>query len=257
MKSLLSALALAVALLAASVASGGDENRYDLLSRMLVPFLDVVVKTTTHPNRAMQLTASLEQLTGVPPALIGSKAELAVEYPDKVRLHGPILGEDVTVCRHGQEVWAYPGSKITPLLEAAGKKKKLPKLDPKFQLESFSLPIPEKQLVFLPALFQIKDVGSEPLGGEPCRVLDLFLMPELVKALKSPGWAARVWVRPDARPERLSVAKPGWNIVVRFEQVEFSPSLPEGTWRPTPEQAGDVIALDPAHYEQLLQTLVQ
>lgn len=257
MKSLLSLVAPAVVFLAIPLARGAEENRYDLLSKMLVPFLNVVVKTTSNPNRAVQLTGRLEQMTDVPPELIGSKAELALEYPDKVRLHAPVLGEDITICRHGQEVWAYPASKIGPLLEAAAKKKKLPKLDPKFQLEPFSLPIPEKQLVVLPALFQVKEIGSEPLGGEPCRVMDLFLMPELVKALKAPGWAARVWVRPDARPARLSVAKPGWNVVVRFEQVEFSPSLPETTWQPAPEQSADLLKLDPAHYDQLIQTMMR
>jgi hypothetical protein len=180
-----------------------------------------------------------------------------MEYPDKVRLRAPVLGEDVTICRHGQEVWAYPASKIQPLLDEAAKKKKLPKLDSKFQLQPFSVPIPEKELVFLPALFQVKEIGTEPLGGEPCRVMDLFLMPELVKALKAPGWAARVWIRPDTKPARISVAKPDWNVVVRFEQVEFSPSLPESTWQPTAEQAGDILKLDAPHYEQLLETIVK
>jgi len=257
MKFALTPLLLATALLTAPLATAEEENRYDILSKMLLPFLNVVVKTTTNPNRAMQLTASLEQMTNVPPAFIGSKAELALQYPDKVRLHGPIFGEDAIVCRHGQEVWAYPASKLRPLLEAAAKAKKLPKLDPKAQFEPFGLPIPEKQLVFLPALFQIKDVGTESLGGEPCRVLDLFLMPELVKSLKTSNWAARVWARPDNRPARLSVAKPGWNVVVRFQQVDFSPTLPDSTWQPTPEQAGDLLTLDAPHYQQLLEALVQ
>lgn len=222
-----------------------------------MPFVNVFAKTTTNPNRAFQLTAQLEQMTGVPSALIGSKAELALEYPDKLRLRAPVLGEDVTICRRGQELWAYPASKIEPLLQAAAAAKKLPKPDPKFRLEPFALPIPEKQLIWLPALFQIKDIGSEPLDGQPCRVLDLFLMPELAKSLKAQGWAARVWVRGDAKPARLAVAKPEWNLVVRFERVEFSPSLPETTWQPTSEQAADVLKLDAARYQQLLGTLVK
>jgi hypothetical protein len=250
-------LVLLAALLTAPAVSRGQENRYDILSRLLLPFVNVLAKHTTNPNRALQLTALLEQMTDVPAPLIGSKAELALEYPDKLLLRAPILGEEITICRRGQELWAYPASKIEPLLEAAAVRKKLPKRDPKYQLQPFALPIPERQLVFLPALFQIKDVGSESLDGEPCRVLDLFLMPELAKSLKAPGWAARVWARPNATLARLSVAKPGWNIVVRFERVAFSPTLPAATWEPTSEQAGDVLLLDPQRYQQLLETLVK
>jgi hypothetical protein len=233
------------------------ENRYDLLGQMLLPFVNVFAKATTNPNRALQMTARLEQMTGVPPTLIGSKAELALEYPDKVRLRAPVLGEDVTICRRGQEVWAYPASKLQPLIEAAAAAKKLPKLDKKFRLVPFALPIPEKQLVFLPVLFQVNEIGAEPLDGENCRVLDLFLMPELAKSLKAKDWASRVWARPNAKPARLSVAKGDWNVVVRVEQLEFSPTLPASTWEPTAEQAADVLQLDAPRYQQLLESLVK
>jgi len=103
----------------------------------------------------------------------------------------------------------------------------------------------------------VKDVGSEPLDGETGRVIDLFLMPELARSLKAQGWAARAWVNGDAKPVRISVAKPGWMIVVRFEHLEFAPKLPESTWEPTSDQAGDVLKLDPARYQQLLGTLVK
>ena len=114
-----------LALLAAS--ARGEENRYDLLGRMLMPFLNVFAKSTTNPNRAMSFTLKLEQMTDLPPGLAGSRAEVAVEYPDKLRLHGPVLGEDVTICRKGQELWAFPGSKVEALLSAAAAAKKLPK----------------------------------------------------------------------------------------------------------------------------------
>lgn len=248
-------LALALALLIPSVRA--EENRYDLIGRTLLPFVNVLAKTTTNPNRAVSFTAKLEQMTDLPPDLAGSHAEVALEYPDKLRLRGPIMGEDITICRKGQEVWAYPGSKVEALLSAAAAAKKLPKPDPKFRLQPFSLPVPEKDFVFVPVLFQVKDVGSEPVDGEACRVLDVFLMPQLEHSLKAQGWGSRAWINGDARPVRISVAKPGWMIVVRFEHIEFTPKLPDSTWEPTSDQVSDILKLDPIRYQQLLGTLVK
>jgi hypothetical protein len=245
-----------VALLLA-VPARAEENRYDLLSRMLTPFVNVLAKSTSNPNRAVSFTLKLEKMTDLPAGMEGSQADVALEYPDKLRLHGPVMGEDVTICRHGQELWAFPGSKVEALLKTAAAEKKLPKLDPKFRLEPFQLPLPDQDFVLLPALFEIKDIGSEPLDGEPCRVMDLFLMPQLARSAKAQGWGARVWIRGDAKPARISVAKPGWMVVVHFDHLEFAPKLPDSTWEPTSEQAGDVLKLDPARYQQLLGTLVR
>ncbi len=250
-------LVLCAALLAPTGRLRAEENRYDVLGKLLMPFVNVFAKNTKNPHRALQLTARLELLSGLPPALLGSRVELEVEYPDKLRLRGPVLGEEVTLCRRGQEVWAYPGSRITALLEVANAGKKLPKTDPKAKLPPFALPFPEKQLVLLPALFQVKDVGAESLDEDPCRVLDLHLMPELAKSLREKNWAARVWVRADGTPARLSVARTGWQIAVRFERVVFPKTLPPETWQPTAEQAADVLQLDPARYGQLLDALVK
>ena len=248
---------LLIVLALVTVSARAEENRYDLLGRMLMPFVNVFAKTTSNPNRAMSFNLRLEQMTDMPPELAGSHVEFALEYPDKLRLHGPVMGEDITICRKGNELWAYPGSKVEALLNAAAEKKKLPRVDPKFQLHPFELPIPEKELVFLPALFQIKDVGSESLDGDPCRVMDVYLMPQLVRSLKADGWGARAWINGNAKPVRISVAKPGLMIVVRFENVQFTPKLPASTWDPTSEQAGDVLKLEPKRYMQLLNSLVK
>ncbi|HEY3901278.1 MAG TPA: hypothetical protein VGM54_21900 [Chthoniobacter sp.] len=252
-----SSFRLLAALLFLTASTQAQDNRYDLLGRMLMPIVNVFAKNTSNPNRALSCTLKLEQMTDLPAALVGSQAELAVEYPDKMRLRAPILGEDITVCRHGEELWTYPGSKVEAVLKAAAEQKKLPKLNSKFRLEPFSLPIPEKELVFLPTLFQAKDVGSEPLDGVTCRVIDIYLMPELARALKAQGWGARVWIQPDAKPARISVAKPGWMAVVHFDQLQFAPKLPESTWEPTSEQAADVLKLDPARFQQLLGAIVK
>ena len=234
-----------LALLLACAPAPAAENKYDVLAKALMPFVNVFARQTQHPMRAMQLAVRLESMTDLPEPLAGTRAELALEYPDKLRLRGPVLGEMLTLCRRGQELWIAPAS--------AAAKAKLPPEDPSFRLGPFALPVPEKQLVFLPALFRVADAGAESIDGEACRVLDLRLMPELERSLKAPGWSARVWVRPDGKPARLVVQKPGWQIAVRFERVEFFQALPASTWQPAP----DAMQLTPGRYRQLLEALVK
>jgi hypothetical protein len=196
-------------------------------------------------------------MTDLPPAFAGSTADLALQYPDKIKLHVPLLGDDITLCRNGQELWAYPGAKVDALLKQGKFEKKSSSADSNAPLGPFQLPIPEKEMVLIPVIFKVKDVGTETLDDSRCRVLDLYLMPELAHSLKAEGWASRVWVRENGVPARVSFAKPGWQIAVRFQHVEFSPILPAETWQPTAEQAGDVLKLDPARFRQLLGGLVK
>ena len=233
------------------------ENKYDVLAKALTPFVNVFAKQTKNPNRALRLAVRLESMTDLPEAFAGARAELALEYPDKVRLHGPVLGEELTIVRRGQTLWVAPGSAADAALKAAVSAKKLPPEDHTFRLEPFTLPVPEKQLVFLPTLFRVQDAGSELLDGELCRVLDLQLVPEAARSLKEPGWSARLWVRADGKPARLTVQRPAWQIAVRLESVEFSKALPETTWEPSSEEAGDVLEVSPARYQQLLKALVK
>ncbi|MGB8166046.1 MAG: hypothetical protein WCF18_01040 [Chthoniobacteraceae bacterium] len=246
-------LLLATAFLATPAARAA-ENRYDILGKLLAPFINVLAKNTKNPNRAMALTAKLERLTGAPAEVLGTTVELALQYPDRLLIHGPILGEDLTVCRDRQQVWVTPSAKVKALLELATAQKKLPKPDPAAQLEPFQLPVPEKQLVFLPVLFKVADAGSETVDGEDCRVLDVGLMPELEKSLKDKGWSARVWVRPNYRPARLVLTRPGWELALKFDKVEFAPKLPETTWQAPAE---DVLTLDAPRFRQLMQAIVK
>ena len=238
----------------AVVPAGAAENKYDVLGKTLVPFINVLAEKTKNPNRALSLAARIERLTGLPPELVGARAELDLQYPDRLRLRAPILGEPVTAVRKGQQLWATPGARLQAALDLAIAEKRVPKLDPKDRLEPFRLPLPQKQLVFLPALFEIGDAGFESLDGAECRVLHLALMPELDRQLEQRGWRARLWVRSDAKPARLVLTRPGWELAVRFERVEFAPRLPEATWEPP---ADDVLQLDAPRFQQLLRSIMK
>lgn len=232
------------------------ENKYDVLAKLLMPFASLLSENSRNAQRAVRFTAQLETMTNLPPALAGARAELALEYPDKLRLRGPVLGETLTICRDGQKLWVSPGSKAAALLQLAAADKRLPPADPKARLAPFRLPVPEKQLVFLPALFRVEDGGRDLVGDRECRVLGLQLAPELEQSLKAGGWSGRVWVGEKGAPLRLIVEQPGWEIAVRFERVEFSKSLPPSTWQPDAAESADVLKLTPAQYQQLLSVLL-
>lgn len=232
-----------------------EENRYDAFSKTITPFVGVFAKDRKSGDRALTLKVRIEQSSDLPVELNGVSAEIAVEMPDKIRLHGPLLGETFTLVREDEKIWIHPGAKARALLDAAVAGKELPDPEKKFKLSEFELPIPEKQLVFLAALFTLKDLGTETLDGVECRAMDVTLMPELMKSLKAEGWMGRIWIRPDYKPARLSLAKKGWHIVLRFEDVQFAKELPDETWEPSSAEAPDVLRLEPKEYSRFLRAI--
>ncbi|MEQ1859560.1 MAG: hypothetical protein ABMA13_06465 [Chthoniobacteraceae bacterium] len=232
-----------------------QENRYDAFSKTIMPFLGVIAKDGKSGNRAFTLKVRIEQSSDLPAELNGASAEIAVQMPDKLRLHGPLLGGTFTLVREDEKIWIAPGAKARALLDAAVAGKELPPAEKKFKLSEFELPFPEKQLVFLAALFTIKDLGSEMLDGVECRVMDVSLMPELAESIKAAGWTGRLWIRPDHTPARLTLAKKGWHIVLRFDDVKFAAELPDGTWEPSSAEAADVLRLEPKEYSRFLRAI--
>lgn len=231
------------------------DDRYEELGDVLKPFAALFTESESGADRALEMTIRIEQMTGLPAEMKDATAEIAVEHPDKVRVHGPVLGETVTLVRDGDRVWIHPGGKARSLLDGVVEGKELPPPDKKYKLTDFKLPIPANQLVFLPILFTVKDVGREPLDGAECRVMDLTLMPQLAKAVGAEGWVGRIWVKPDATPARLTLARSGWNVVMRFEKVAFSTALPASRWEPSAEEAGDVLELKPKEYSRFLRAI--
>jgi hypothetical protein len=165
-----------------------------------------------------------------------------------------MAGEILTVCRDGDALWATPGSKIQYLLEqvtaaVSEKKKKKRESEGAKLLGPMVLPVPRKDLVFLPILFQVADAGNETVGGAPCRVLDVQLMPQLAKGLHAEDWTGRMWVGADYRIARVALKGPDWSGTVAIDKLAFSPDLPEATFQP---QGTDVLRLTTGQFTELL-----
>ncbi len=227
------------------------DNPYDVIGKIFQPFWSVLLADTKSPNRAATLSLEMTEVSGRLPAdMKGATLKAAVQFPDKVRLEAPVLGEQFVVCRNGNEVWATPGKKVEFLISQFQVK---PKKNLKLSTPIF-LPVTAQQAIFLPALFAIvrPDVAEvESLNGEDCRVLTAGLMPELAKATKAEDFTGRIWVAAGYLPRRIEVQRSDFTAVVDIRDLRFAPSLPASTWLP-PEGTTDVYRTTPEMLEGLL-----
>jgi len=236
------ALLSALACLLFSPASA-RENEYDVLSKTLTPFEKLFARESGAAHRAVSADLVLADMTNASAVPPGCQLHVALETPDKVFLTGPIMGKQIAACRNGKDIWGFPGAQMAAMLGPGGGEP--PPDGSKIVLDDIVLPIPQKQLVFLPILFQVKDAGDETVDGETCTVLDVALLPQLAASLKVPGWTARLWVRPDYKPAKIDLAKTGWHIAVLVKKLDFTPALPADAWQPTDAQKSDVVHLKP------------
>jgi outer membrane lipoprotein-sorting protein len=245
------AVLLSLAPLAQAQEAPPRDNPYDVIAKIFQPIWGVLLAETKSPNRAATLTLEMTDVTGrLPGAMKGAALKAAVQFPDKVRLEAPVMGEQFTVCRNGNEVWATPGKKVEFLVSQFQVK---PKKNVKLTTPIF-LPITAQQAIFLPALFAISrpDVAEvETVGGEDCRVLTAGLMPELARATKAEDFQGRVWVAAGYVPRRMEITRQDFTAVVDIKDLRFVPSLPASTWEP-PAGVTDVYRTTPEMLEGLL-----
>jgi hypothetical protein len=209
-------------------------NPYDVLGRVFQPFTNVLLSGGARPEKAMHLAMRISAVEGrLPQQFVGATLKAWVESPDKLRLDAPVFGEDFTVVRNGNEVWATPGDKIEFLLNHFKTK---PPPSPKNNTP-LSVPITAQQAIFLVALFDVdnRDVAEiEALGNEEFRIITAGLQNELAVAAKADDFRASLWIDHTHRPRRIEIKRRDFSTVVDFLQVSFSPTLPAETWS-TPE----------------------
>ncbi len=227
-----------------------SENRYDIIGKVFRPFWSVLLAGGQDADRAASLRITMNEVTGrLPKEFQGATLDAAVEFPDKVKLVAPVLGEEMTVCRNGAQVWATPGEKVEFLLKQF--KLKLPKPTAKANTPLF-LPITAQQAIFLPAVFIMEDGKVfKDLNGESCRVISGRLVPELDSVTKAPDFRASLWIAAGYLPRRVDVIRRDFTASVAISDLKFAPSFPASMWQPPPGVT-DVYRTTPDVLEQLL-----
>jgi hypothetical protein len=244
-----------LAALATAAPAPAADTGYDVVAGVLTPFLGLFAEKGKGA-RAVSMTLRVEEAAGLPPELVGAEAEIALEPPNRFKVTAPFFAQRMTLCRNGQTVWVYPGSALKALLENPEIAAKLPKPNRGFKLAPFRLPLPAKQLVFLPALFQVREAPAATIDGVAYPGVDLKLMPELARSLKIADWSGTVWVDEEKRPVRIALVRRETRVVVRFARLSFARALPAQTWAPAAPEQGDVMLVPPARYDQLLRAIL-
>ncbi len=254
MKALLTCLTIVLISSSLRAQEPPTENRYDIIGKVFAPFWSVLLAGGEGRDKAASLKIVMREVTGrLPKEFEGATLDAAVQFPDKVKLVAPVLGERMTVCRNGDEVWAVPGAKIEYLLKQFADV--LPRPTEKANTPLF-LPITAQQAVFLPALFVMEDGKVfEDLNGESTRVLSGGLMPELAKAAKAEDFRASIWVAAGYYPRQIKVVQKSFTATVGIEDLKFAPALPRTVWEPAPGET-DVYRTTPDVLEQLLFVLM-
>jgi len=250
---------LALALAGRVEAQESPENPYDVLGKALMPIASVFApddEGEVAPH-GLVLDAHLLEASKLPPELQNQAVHVAVMTPGSVLVQAPIAGQILTVCRDGDSLWATPGSKLQALLDQAPageptKKKKKHKEEAAKLLGPLVLPVTQKELVFLPVLFQVEDGGSEAVAGAPCRVLDVQLMPQLARSVHGEDWTARLWVGADYGIVQIALKGPDWSGTVAIDKLAFPAELPDATFQP---QGTDVLKLTAEQFLDLMGRL--
>jgi len=229
------------------------ENRYDVLSKMITPMAGVLLGGTQTGDRALTLKATVDQVAGrLPQVIKGATFTAKIQYPGRIRVEAPVMGETLTVCRDGDQVWAVPGAKIQFLL---GQFKQKPHLQPK-NAAPLQLPFSAQQAVLLPALFQLQHSQEvADIGGSSCRIISGGLIPEVAKAANAEDFSAKLWICSEYVPKRIDIRRSDFAMSFLIGELTYCPEFPASTWQP-PVGAKDIYRCDAAQLQQLLYVLM-
>lgn len=242
-------------LLLAAVMAGNAalaaENRYDLFARALAPAIALFAKDTQNDGSALSLELTLQSVKkeGLPSAfteLVAGKTgapgtiKVVLQPPDRMLLEIPFQGMALRLCRDRQQIWAAPKPVMEALAVSTGYDLNAPKKRGA-QLAPLRLPYSKKQLVLLPALFQVEDAGESPEG----RVLEVRLLAEAGQAAGQ--WRMLLTIGAEGKPVRFKLTGPDTELDLQIGRFEISKVSPE-IWA-----GGEVVHLEAAQFIELFE----
>lgn len=230
-----------------------QENHYDILSKILIPMTGVFFGGSQSSVRAMKLHMTIEQALGnLPVALKGATVQAALQYPDKIRIEAPLGNSLIRICRNGDNVWVFPGSKITPFLNTD--QSALPSgSQPTMPLQ---LPITAEQAILLPALFQLNNnMEMATVKGIPCRALRGSLMTEFAKRTSLEDLSTTIWVAKGYSPKRIDFKREHFSLAIIIDDLSYSASLPSSTWE-APKNEKDIYRCGASRVQELLDMVM-
>jgi hypothetical protein len=233
-------LAAFVLLPAASLAA---LNRYDILARVLQPYLALFYSKPG--GKTLEMEGVVRSIEGgnaaACSALLNQPIKLTFQCPDKLRLEILDPEHRKIVCRNGSRVWVYPrdlGAELVATASHAEKAGKAP---------DFRLPLNDQELVLLPVMFRVLHCNSvTDSWGSPAWDMEFRTDPTLEKELKVPGIVVGAMIRQnDFAIEHIKMRGGIWTGEIEVNTVHFSAQLPAETWEPSADLDDEVVELPP------------
>lgn len=226
-----------------------EVHKYDVLARMFRPYGALFYSKS--PTKALQAEVILQEVSGPAGALLHRPLRLSLQVPDRLRVETIGAGERRIFCRQGQRVWVYPSTLADRIIAAAGPP------GPAMAIPDFHLPIPDNQIVLLPAFFQITSFQAvRDDENQAAWSLDFHPATELLQEAESPPWTVNAVVRQkDYQLRQLTVRSPEWSARLQILSTHFVNALPTELWNPSPAEAAGARDIPPALYSAALAKL--
>ncbi len=242
---------LTASLFSAPCATRAAENPYDVFARLVAPYVAMLASD----SRAEGFSADLQLVSAshVDARFQGVTLSVALQMPDRLRIRARTRDDEASLVRDGQTFFATPAAPAREILKELAPGVLAYTGSIQTRISDFKLPFPPQQLVFLPALFQIDDQGSQEVDDENCRVLDVALTPAIAQG-EAGNWRARLWITADYRLVRIeAIGSKDAQVTVAVKNMRLTDEFPAATFaRP---EGGEVLELSPAQIEQIFAAL--